>query len=152
MNYEVSNGGTESGIILNNNTITVPDGAPNWTDDVLTVTDNTSNAILHDGDVLLPCTMPEAEYMYGCTPTAVGMILGYYDLYGYRGTSLSAMIEGDVDLESRGTDGNSHDMDAFDRTAGSEMVYHFPRSQRPGGLPVRRFLCAGHHSLFRIQT
>ena len=28
-----------------------------------------------NGDVLLANTMPEAEYMYGCTPTAVGMIL-----------------------------------------------------------------------------
>ena len=83
-----------------------------------------------DGDVLLYNIMPEAEYMYGCTPTAAAMILGYYDLYGYRGTNLSNMIEGTVALKSRGTDGNSHDMDAFDTalgkaTATESYVYRF---------------------------
>ena len=29
--------------------------------------------------------VPEAEYMYGCLATAVGMMLGYYDRYGYMG-------------------------------------------------------------------
>ena len=84
-----------------------------------------------NGDVLLYYTMPEAEYMYGCTPTAAAMILGYYDLYGYHGTSLSNMIEGTVALKSRGTDGNSHDMDAFDTvlgkaTATESYVYPVP--------------------------
>ena len=130
MDYEVSNGNLESDIILKDITMTVPDGVPNLTDDVLTVTDNTSNTILHNGDVLLANTMPQAEYMYGCTPTAVGMILGYYDLYGYRGADLSAMIEGDVDLKSRGTDGNSHNMNAFDTVLGraiatEEYVFRF---------------------------
>ena len=83
-----------------------------------------------NGDVLLYNTMPEAEYMYGCTPTAAAMILGYYDLYGYRGTNLSNMIEGTVALKSRGTDGNAHDMDAFDTvlgraTATESYVYRF---------------------------
>ena len=82
------------------------------------------------GDVLLYNAVPEAEYMYGCTPTAAAMILGFYDLYGYRGTSLANMIEGTVALKSRGTDGNSHDMDAFDTvlgkaTATSSYVYRF---------------------------
>jgi len=71
-----------------------------------------------NGDVLLANTMPEAEYMYGCTPTAVAMVLGYYDLYGYRGADLSNMIEGDVDSKSRGKDGNAYDMDAFDTALG----------------------------------
>ena len=35
------------------------------------------------GDTLLPYVMPKAEYMYGCSATAVGMLLGYYDLYGF---------------------------------------------------------------------
>ncbi len=82
------------------------------------------------GDVLLYNPMPEAEYMYGCTPTAAAMILGYYDLYGYHGTGLSNMIEGTVALKSRGTDGNAYDMDAFDTvlgraTATSSYVYRF---------------------------
>ena len=74
------------------------------------------------GDVLLANPMPQAEYMYGCTPTAVAMILGYYDLYGYRGTSLSDIIEGDVALESRATDGNAYDMDAFDTVLGNSTA------------------------------
>ena len=82
------------------------------------------------GDVLLAKKMPEAEYMYGCVPTAVAMLLGYYDLYGYRGNDLSNIVEGDVALKSRGTDGNSYDMDAFDTVLGSltaskEYVYRF---------------------------
>ena len=82
------------------------------------------------GDVLLACAMPEAEYMYGCTPTAAAMLLGYYDLYGYRGADLSGIVEGDVDLKSRGKDGNIADMDAFDTvlgrlTASEDFVYRF---------------------------
>ena len=71
-----------------------------------------------NGDILLAQALPEAEYMYGCTPTAVAMVLGYYDLYGYRGTDLSNMIEGDVDSKSRGTDGNAYNMNAFDTALG----------------------------------
>ncbi|MBR4254113.1 MAG: hypothetical protein IKQ16_03395 [Lentisphaeria bacterium] len=71
-----------------------------------------------NGDVLLALVVPEAEYMYGCTPTAVAMVLGYYDLYGYRGADLSNMIEGDVDSKSRGTDGNAYNMNAFDTVLG----------------------------------
>ena len=48
------------------------------------------------GDVLLANAMPEAEYMYGCTPTSIAMILGYYDLYGYRGTDLSDKAAADL--------------------------------------------------------
>ena len=63
------------------------------------------------GDVLLPYTMPRAEYMCGCTATAVGMLLGYYDLYGYRagGVSydMSNLIEGTISVDSRGSDGGS---------------------------------------------
>ena len=45
--------------------------------------------------------------MYGCVPTAMAMLLGYYDLYGYKGNDLSNIVEGTVALKSRGTDGNS---------------------------------------------
>jgi len=82
------------------------------------------------GDVLLANALPEAEYMYGCTPTAAAMILGYYDLYGYRGTELGGLIEGDVDLKSRATDGNAYNMNAFDTVLGraiatEDFVYRF---------------------------
>ena len=62
-----------------------------------------------NGDVMLANTMPQSEYMYGCTPTSVGMILGYYDLYGYQGTKMSNLISGTVELNSRGTDGDAYD-------------------------------------------
>ena len=82
------------------------------------------------GDVLLANKVPEAEYMYGCVPTAMAMLLGYYDRYGYRGNDLSNIVEGTVELKSRGTDGNSYDMDAFDTVLGKlaaskEYVYRF---------------------------
>lgn len=90
----------------------------------------TNTRIESNGDVLLANPMPEAEYMYGCAPTAMAMILGYYDLYGYNGVDLSNMIEGDVDLKSRGTDGNPYNMNAFDTalgraTASEDYVYRF---------------------------
>ena len=74
------------------------------------------------GDILLANTMPQAEYMYGCTPTSVGMILGYYDLYGYHGTSMSNIISGTVAVKSRGTDGDAYDMDAFDTVLGKAIA------------------------------
>lgn len=82
------------------------------------------------GDVLLANSMPQAEYMYGCVPTAMAMLLGYYDLYGYQGKDLSKIVEGTVSLKSRGTDGDAYDMDAFDTvlgklTASKEYVYRF---------------------------
>ena len=82
------------------------------------------------GDVVLPHAMPQAEYMYGCAPTSVAMLLGYYDLYGCRGRDFSNLIEGDVELESRGTDGNKFNMNAFDTalglaTASRDYVYRF---------------------------
>ena len=83
-----------------------------------------------NGDVVLYNPVPEAEYMYGCVPTAVGMLLGYYDLYGYRGTALSNVIDGTVALKSRGTDGNKYNMNEFDTALGraiatKEYVYRF---------------------------
>ncbi len=71
------------------------------------------------GDVLVPYTMPEAEYMYGCSSTALGMILGYYDLYGYLGYDVSDIIPGTVEVSSRGTDGNIYNMNAFDTVLGN---------------------------------
>ena len=83
-----------------------------------------------NGDVVLFNPVPEAEYMYGCVPTAVGMLLGYYDLYGYRGAALTNIISGTVALKSRGTDGNKYNMNEFDTALGraiasKEYVYRF---------------------------
>ena len=59
------------------------------------------------GDVLLTYTVPRAEYMYGCVATSVGMLLGYYDLYGYNGCDMSNLIAGTVSVNSRGSNGGS---------------------------------------------
>ena len=83
---------------------------------------NPLTVVTANGDVLLAHTMPQAEYMYGCTPTATGMLLGYYDLYGYRGKSYENLIAGKVALISRGTDGNAYDMDAFDTVLGRAIA------------------------------
>ena len=69
-------------------------------------------------EVTLPYEMPQAEYMHGCTATVVGMLLGYYDRYGYSGIDFSDLIDGEVELNARGTDGNKYDMDAFDTVLG----------------------------------
>ncbi|MBP5585581.1 MAG: hypothetical protein J6Y92_04430, partial [Lentisphaeria bacterium] len=129
MDYEVSSGVTESGIILENISMTVLDGGENvyfgddgytltLTDDVLTVANNSPTVTNENGDVLLEGVMPQARYMYGCVNTSISMILGYYDLYGYRGKDFSALIEGDVELDSRGTGYYIYMMDDFDSNLG----------------------------------
>ena len=96
--------------------------------------ENVENKVSRTGetsDVLLENTVPQAEYMYGCTPTALAMLLGYYDLYGYAdGTALSNLIAGNITVDSRGTDGSAYNMNAFDTVLGSftaseEYVYRF---------------------------
>ena len=54
---------------LSDNDITIPVTANDAAGDE----SNPLTVITADGDVLLANTMPQAEYMYGCTPTAVGM-------------------------------------------------------------------------------
>lgn len=99
-------------------------------DPILVNETGTSLTITVGNDVLLANAMPQAEYMYGCTPTAVGMVLGYYDLYGYRGKDYSDLIEGVVALDSRGSDGNKYNMNEFDSALGraiatEDYVYRF---------------------------
>ena len=111
--------------------------------------ENTSSSSTpSENDVLLPHAMPEAEYMYGCTPTALGMLIGYYDLYGYPdGTDLSNLIDGVVALKSRGTDGNAYDMDAFDTVLGrfiasEEYVSRFYRCNGSETTPAQELAYA----------
>ena len=69
------------------------------------------NADMSPGDVVLSGTVPQAEYMCGCVATSVGMLLGYYDLYGYRAGevtyNMDNLIEGTISVDSRGSDGGS---------------------------------------------
>ena len=88
------------------------------TDDVLSVAINAPTVTEANGDVLLESAMPKARYMYGCVNTSISMILGYYDLYGYRGKDLSEVIEGDVELDTRGTGYYIYMMDDFDSVLG----------------------------------
>ncbi len=77
-----------------------------------------TSAAAKSGDILVANAMPEAEYMYGCTPTALAMLLGYYDLYGYDDLGYSNLIEGKVNINSRGSDGNIYNMNEFNSVLG----------------------------------
>lgn len=114
--------GTSAQKIQPMKTVTAAQGNSGWivipgkTDPEETVT------VPESQTVVLPYEVPQAEYMYGCTATAVGMLLGYYDRYGYLGYNVSNLIEGEVELNARGLDGNIYDMDAFDTVLGSAIA------------------------------
>ena len=102
----------------------------NLSDGDLSVTIEPPTVTLDNGDVKLANAMPKARYMYGCCPTSVAMLLGYYDLYGYRGDDFSALIEGDVELDARGSGNVKYKMDDFESnlgkaTATKEYLYRF---------------------------
>ncbi|MBR7104225.1 MAG: hypothetical protein IKC65_04720 [Lentisphaeria bacterium] len=81
-----------------------------------------SFTIKADGPVKVNYTVPQAEYMYGCTATVMGMLLGYYDRHGYMGYDVSKLIKGEVELNARGLDGDKYDMDAFDTVLGNAIA------------------------------
>ncbi|MBO4512817.1 MAG: AIDA repeat-containing protein [Victivallales bacterium] len=72
--------------------------------------------------VYVQYSVPQAEYMYGCTATVIGMMLGYYDRFGYMGYDVSNLIEGTAEINARGLDGNAYDMDAFDTVLGRAIA------------------------------
>lgn len=75
--------------------------------------ENVNITIDADGNTLLAYKFPQSEYVGGCAATSIGMLLGYYDLYGYSIGSMkydfSDLIEGDIAVDSR-NDGNIYDM------------------------------------------
>ncbi len=73
--------------------------------------------------VLLPYEMPRAEYMYGCTATVVAMIFAYYDRNGYTVngqtySTVNLIKGGEAELNSRGLDGDSGNMNSFNTLVG----------------------------------
>jgi hypothetical protein len=45
------------------------------------------------------------EWWYGCSPTAAGMLIGYYDIHGYNGQSYSNLVSGgDAENNTYGSD------------------------------------------------
>jgi hypothetical protein len=40
--------------------------------------------------------VPDYQWWYGCSPTAAGMLIGYYDIYGYAGETYNNLIPGAV--------------------------------------------------------
>ena len=58
--------------------------------------------IADTADHKLVYEMPSASYGSGCVPCSVGMLLGYYDLYGYCGYDVSNLIDGEITVDSRG--------------------------------------------------
>ena len=99
----------------------------------------TVSAELHSvsDSVTVSGEVPQAEYMHGCTPTAVGMLLGYYDYYGYMGYNVSNLIDGEVELNARGLDGDKYDQDAF----GQKMLASILVGCNLYGLRGRVFCC-----------
>ena len=80
----------------------------NWTQEEETFTVSRAEAA---GDYVLTNAFPQLEYMYGCVATSMGMLLAYYDLYGYtvngQTYKFNNLIEGTVSVNSRGSDGGS---------------------------------------------
>ncbi|MGA1868381.1 MAG: C39 family peptidase [bacterium] len=40
------------------------------------------------------------NWWYGCSPTSAGMVMGYYDIYGYNGTAYDLILGGIAELSS----------------------------------------------------
>ena len=78
--------------------------------DFLFKIDNKSYYAAKDGDILVSVMMgnamnvPNYKWWYGCSPTSVGMIMGYYDINGYAGLRYSNLVPGGV--AEMGTFGN----------------------------------------------
>ncbi|MGA1863902.1 MAG: hypothetical protein ACMUHX_02445, partial [bacterium] len=43
---------------------------------------------------------PDYNWWYGCAPTSAGMIMGYYDIYGYNGITYDLILGGVAELSS----------------------------------------------------
>ena len=56
-------------------------------------------------DRTLTETVPTADYGPGCVASSIGMLLGYYDKFGYCGFDVSGMVPGEIEPESRNVDG-----------------------------------------------
>ena len=122
-----------------------------------------SFSVSAQSDVVLKYTMPQAEYMYGCAATAIGMLIGYYDLYGYNAGGLryemGNLIDGTISVESRGSDGGSiYDMKDpsvlanfiasagyvsrfYEQTPEHEKPYSFVNGDPDQGLNVSEWDC-----------
>jgi hypothetical protein len=50
---------------------------------------------------------PDYNWWFGCSPTSVGMMIGYYDKNGYSGSSFSNLVPGGVAESSSYTGGGS---------------------------------------------
>ncbi|MGA1840291.1 MAG: C39 family peptidase [bacterium] len=48
----------------------------------------------------LALTTPDYNWWYGCAPTSTGMIMGYYDIYGYNGITYDLILGGVAELSS----------------------------------------------------
>lgn len=43
---------------------------------------------------------PDYNWWYGCAPTSAGMVMGYYDIYGYNGVTYDLVLGGVAELSS----------------------------------------------------
>lgn len=69
-----------------------------------------SVTVTSDGYTRLKYVLPVSEYYAGCTATGMGMLLAYYDCYGYQGYDLSSLINStdEIDVYSRYTGNDLH--------------------------------------------
>jgi len=47
-------------------------------------------------EAIKPSAAPDNEWWYGCSPTAAGMLIGYYDINGYGGKTYHNLVPGAV--------------------------------------------------------
>ena len=98
-----------------------------WSDDL---NFSVERAVLSN-DVLLPNVVPHVDYAAGCVPTAVGMLLGYYDRHGYDGYSVARLVKGTIGMTDGVADetlvnfiaSEGHSERFFDKTAEEELQY-----------------------------
>jgi len=76
---------------------TRPDGTPNIVKHYLDTYTGRQMCGYSQG-VELPA--PEYHWWYGCSPTSAGMIMGYYDIYGYNGIIYDLVLGGVAELSS----------------------------------------------------
>ncbi len=83
---------------------TRPDGKPNIIRHYLDTFTNKKLNAHKKGVGYLPEQAPDYEWWYGCSPTSVGMIMGYYDVWGYNGITYDLVLGGTAELNSFGLD------------------------------------------------
>jgi hypothetical protein len=76
---------------------TRPDGTPNIVKHYL---DTYTGKKISGYSQGVELSTPDYHWWYGCGPTSAGMIMGYYDIYGYNGSAYDLILGGVAELSS----------------------------------------------------